>query len=53
MGKKVDEKITIIKFLLGKGYNQAKIARKTKYPKQTVSRLVKKIKGQGANKKKR
>jgi len=53
MGKKVDEKITIIKFLLGKGYNQAQIARKTKYPKQTVSRLVKKIKGQGANKKKR
>jgi len=53
MGKKVDEKITIIKFLLGKGYNQAKIARKTKYPKQTVSRLVKKIKGQGANKKKK
>ena len=52
MGKKVDEKIAIIKFLLKDGNNQAQIARKTKYSKQTVSRLVKKIKGKGANDKK-
>ena len=52
MGKKVDEKIAIIKFLLKDGNKQAQIARKTKYSKQTVSRLVKKIKGKGANDKK-
>ena len=47
MGKKVDDKKAIIKFLMGQGFKQAQIARKTKYPKQTVSRLVKEIKSEG------
>ena len=43
MGKKTQERIILIKFLLEKGRSQAQITRETGIPQQTVSRLVKKI----------
>ena len=43
MGKKTQERIILIKFLLEKGRSQAQITRETGIPQQTVSRLVIKI----------
>jgi len=43
------EKMGLIKFLLKEGLNQAQISRKTNIPKQTVSRLIKKINNENNN----
>ena len=54
MGKKTQDKMTIIKFLRGKNMTQAQIVRETKIPKSTVSRLIKKIENEdNANDKKK